>query len=220
MIAPPAPPAGLAPALPLQLKAVYWGPGESGKTTNFRVLKRAYHAQLASGGFSVETTEGRTLWADSLHLVYRLPLAGATRLVVVQLTTCTGQERFLATREHVLANADGVVFVADATPGRLAENLRSFRELRQFTRGRGTPIVVQLNKVDVEPRLARETFAARAGVPAGRVHEASATLGTGVVECFVELVERMLVAQLLPGRPGGGAPEHDSGPNHGTDRGG
>ncbi len=184
---------------PIQLKAVYWGPGESGKTTNFHYLRRMYASELASEGFSIETTEGRTLWADSLHLLYRLPLGVTDYLVVIQLVTCTGQERFLATREHVLANADGCVFVGDAEPDRLKENVRSFRELQHFTRqtSRKIPLVVQLNKIDLEPRLTAEDFASTIGLPEELVHEAVAVSGVGVIDTFTDLVERMLVNHFL-----------------------
>ncbi|GAB4327236.1 MAG: ADP-ribosylation factor-like protein [Promethearchaeota archaeon] len=187
----------------MQLKAVYWGPGESGKTTNVRKLGEVYSGELAARGFSVETTEGRTLWADSLHLVYRLEVAGDVVPVVIHLLTCTGQERFLATREHVLLRADGCVFVGDADPERSKENARSFRELQHFTSasvrggGKPVPLVVQLNKVDLRPRTSKESFARLLGLLPGMVHEACAISGEGVSETFADLLERMLLRHFL-----------------------
>ncbi|MHA2009138.1 MAG: hypothetical protein ACW980_17635 [Promethearchaeota archaeon] len=54
----------------LQFKIVYWGPGESGKTTCFYRLKEKFDLLKLSRGYSIETTEGRTLWEDSLYLLY------------------------------------------------------------------------------------------------------------------------------------------------------
>ncbi len=45
----------------LQFKIVYWRPGESGKTTNFFRLREKFDLLKLSQGYSIETTEGRTL---------------------------------------------------------------------------------------------------------------------------------------------------------------
>ncbi|KKK84257.1 hypothetical protein LCGC14_2785190, partial [marine sediment metagenome] len=34
--------------------------------------------------------------------------------IIAHVVTCTGQERFLSTREYVLDGADGIVFVGDS----------------------------------------------------------------------------------------------------------
>ena len=54
----------------IQFKIVYWGPGESGKTTNFFRLREKFDLLKLNRGYSVETTEGRTLWEDSLFLLF------------------------------------------------------------------------------------------------------------------------------------------------------
>ena len=56
----------------IQFKIVYWGPGESGKTTNFMRLREKYHYTKLTDGYSVETTDGRTLWQDSVFLSFNL----------------------------------------------------------------------------------------------------------------------------------------------------
>ena len=62
------------------------------------------------------------------------------------MVTCTGQERFLSTREYVLEGADGIVFVGDAKKGKMKQNRRNFRELLSFVRKKGVPYTIQLNK--------------------------------------------------------------------------
>ena len=54
----------------IQIKIVYWGPGESGKTTNFLRLKEIYDSFKKTDGYSIETTDGRTLWQDALFLSF------------------------------------------------------------------------------------------------------------------------------------------------------
>ncbi|MFX0001816.1 MAG: hypothetical protein ACFE88_17020, partial [Candidatus Hermodarchaeota archaeon] len=55
----------------IQFKIVYWGPGESGKTTNFFRLRERFDLLRLTHGYSIETTEGRTLWEDSLYLLFK-----------------------------------------------------------------------------------------------------------------------------------------------------
>ncbi|MEJ2248645.1 MAG: hypothetical protein P8Y97_03175 [Candidatus Lokiarchaeota archaeon] len=52
--------------------------------------------------------------------------------VAYQIITCTGQERFLSTREYVLNTADGAVFIGDSDPSKLEDNRINFRELLSF----------------------------------------------------------------------------------------
>jgi len=100
----------------LQFKVVYWGPGESGKTTNYFRLREKFNGVKLNSGYSIETTDGRTLWQDSIRLSFYLNLKDFKFNIITQIVTATGQERFLSTREYVLDGADGVVFVADSDP--------------------------------------------------------------------------------------------------------
>ena len=59
----------------LQFKIVYWGAGESGKTTNFFRLREKFDLLKLTRGYSIETTDGRTLWEDSLYLLFKFTLS-------------------------------------------------------------------------------------------------------------------------------------------------
>ena len=182
----------------IQLKIVYWGPGESGKTTNWKVLKNHPKISRLNFGMSVETTDGRTLWQDSIFLRFDLNIkAGNDRYILVtQLTTATGQERFLSTREYILSGADGVVFVADSNPAMMEQNKRSFRELLNFTSALKIPYIIQLNKRDLDTALSLKDFKKELGLPESElddqgnpiVYEAVAINGEGVLRCFRDIV--------------------------------
>jgi signal recognition particle receptor subunit beta len=182
-----------------QVKIVYWGPGESGKTTNYEYLKKVLAAQRVSTGFSVETTTRRTLWQDSIYFQFPMEAAEPFTLVT-QIATCTGQERFLGTREYVIDGADGVVFVADSDPAKMRENLRSYRELVTFSRRRRTPILVQLNKRDLPGAISVAAFKQYLGLPDAEVdsfghrivYEAEAQRGVAVLTVFSDMIERIL----------------------------
>ncbi len=178
----------------LQFKVAYWGPGESGKTTNYLWIKRKLGKFRASQGFSIQTTQKRTLWADAVWLRTEMDVAGQHLIVMWQVVTATGQERFLSTREFVLAGADGGVFVADASPGREDENLRSFKELLGLTANSRIPLVVQLNKVDVPNSIPPATLAKVLGIPAGEIRPSVALKGEGVIEVFHAITAEVLKA--------------------------
>nr|WP_244626355.1 ADP-ribosylation factor-like protein [Candidatus Prometheoarchaeum syntrophicum] len=135
---------------------MYWGCGEAGKTTNFERLQEIFAPYKISHGFSIATTDERTLWNDSVH--FKFSLASFNLDVIVNVATTTGQERFLSTREYVLQNADGVIFVADSSLEKMDNNLRSFEELKSFIHRDNIPILIQLNKRDLDDAVKEDKF--------------------------------------------------------------
>jgi len=180
----------------LQFKVVYWGPGESGKTTNYFRLREKFDGVKLNRGYSIETTDGRTLWQDSVRLSFYLNLEKAKFNLVTQIVTATGQERFLSTREYVLDGADGVVFVADSDPEKMEQNKRSFRELLSFTSERKVPFVIQLNKRDLKGAISIEDFKKELGLPKFEKYEDGTQViyptvaieGESVRKCFEDLI--------------------------------
>jgi hypothetical protein len=184
----------------LQFKIVYWGPGESGKTTNFFRLREKFDLLRLSKGYSIETTEGRTLWEDSLYLLFDFTLRDTKFNIITHVVTCTGQERFLSTREYVLDGADGIVFVGDSDPEKIEQNKRSFRELVGFTSAKNIPFQVQLNKRDLENAIEINRFKIALGLPLVEsypdgskvVYPAEALQGKNVVECFKNIILQVI----------------------------
>ncbi len=180
---------------------MYWGPGESGKTTNYLRLLEEYQSHKASKGYSIDTTDGRTLWHDSVVIAFDMKTELINYSISIRIITCTGQERFLSTREYVLEEADGVIFVGDSHPSKLEENKRSFRELRGFIIDKEIPYIVQLNKQDLEDAIDVMDFKKSLDLPEfeiypdGRrvVYPAVAIKGINIRECFEELLYRVLL---------------------------
>jgi len=94
----------------------------------------------------------------------------------------------------VLANADGIAFIADSQISEIHANAASFVDLRHNLEENGLsiaemPVVVQFNKRDLPAvRTDREIddLAARGREP---VYKAVATHGVGVLETFLGLAE-------------------------------
>ncbi len=184
----------------LQFKIVYWGPGESGKTTNYFRLREKFDGVKLNGGLSIETTDGRTLWQDSIRLSFYVDIGKIKFNIITQIVTCTGQERFLSTREYVLDGADGVIFVADSNPGIMEENKRSFRELVAFASPRKIPFLLQLNKRDLPNAVSIKEFKKAMGLPdfdrfedeTQVVYPCVALNGDNVRECFQDLMYQII----------------------------
>lgn len=185
----------------IQFKIVYWGPGESGKTTNFLRLKEKFSLLKISNGYSIDTTDGRTLWHDSIFFTFNLQIKGKEYNIITQITTCTGQERFLSTREYVIDGADGVIFVGDSCPDKIEENKRSYRELISFVNRNNIPIVIQLNKRDLPDAISLKIFKKHLGLPnldknsdgTPIVYETIALKGENVVRVFEDLVMKIFI---------------------------
>lgn len=184
----------------IQLKIVYWGPGESGKTTNFFRLKEKFDDRRITEGYSIETNDGRTLWQDSMFLSFEASVNSIDYMIIIHVVTCTGQERFLSTREYVLEGADGIIFVGDSNPKKLDQNERSFRELLSFASPRRIPYIIQLNKRDLERSIEIGEFKKKLGLPLEDqysdgtyvVYPAVALTGENIAEAFRDLLGQVL----------------------------
>ncbi len=146
----------------LTFKLVYYGPAQSGKTTNLMRLHDQLAPALKGEIMTMETQADRTLFFDLLPLGFRAP---SGLLLKFRLFTVPGQVAHDGTRKAVLSRADGVVFVADAERTQEANNAESFRSLTDNCARVGLdfehlPLVVQFNKCDLP-----------AAVPASEIEE-------------------------------------------------
>jgi len=189
----------------LQFKIVFWGPGESGKTTNYFRLREMFDGVVLNKGISIETTDGRTLWQDSIRISFFLNLGNLKFNIIIQIVSCTGQERFLPTREYVLDGADGVIFVADSDIGKMEPNKRSYRELISFTNEKKIPYAIQLNKRDLESAISIADFKRLMDLPPFEhygdgtkvLYPTIALQGDNVRECFEDLVLQVILNFFL-----------------------
>jgi mutual gliding-motility protein MglA len=135
----------------IDAKIVYYGPAQSGKTTNLinvhSRLPEAFRGPLRS----IDTEDERTLFFDFMP-VQEIEVGGWS--IRFHLYSVPGQKDYVRTRRAILGGADGVVFVADASPGQSGANRESARELRDHLAHYGRdeqslPVVLQVNKTDL-----------------------------------------------------------------------
>jgi signal recognition particle receptor subunit beta len=180
----------------IKAKVVYYGPAQSGKTTNLEQIHRLTDPAGANRLISLNTAQDRTLFFDLLP--FSLGAVSGYDFKV-QLYTVPGQVQYNATRRVVLAGADAVVFVADSRKAMFKENLAAFENMKVNLLANRlvpekVPLVLQYNKRDLED-LQSEAEMKKALNPWGRrAHLGVASRGEGVMETFVAIVQEMLAA--------------------------
>ena len=174
----------------IRARVVYFGPPGSGKAANLEALQDML--PMARRGAAVDAAPDTERGVRYV----RLPVLAddhegwAVRYLAV---SSPGQAVFPSTRRGILAGLDGVVFVADASAARLASNVASWRELRDHLKlldlaESQVPVVVQVNRADVEDALPPEALVAALGCEGRPVTEARARDHVGVLETW-EVIE-------------------------------
>ncbi len=177
----------------LVIKIVYYGPAQSGKTTNLICLHDTLQPELTGEFMTMETKDDRTLFFDILPLGFR---TDSGLLVKVKLFTVPGQVQHDSTRKAVLSRADGVVFVADSQTDQSINNGESFQNLAENAARVGLdfqtlPLVVQFNKRDLPNILSREEILDRWGQAPWPLVFSIALNGHGVLTTFKQLLTQV-----------------------------
>ena len=186
----------------IQLKIVYYGPPQGGKTTNLEKVHAEVEAAPETKGklTSLATNSDRTLFFDFLPLETAVIRGFKTKF---QLFTVPGQVIYNTTRQLVLRGVDGLVFVADSQYDKMEENVQTFANMIQNLETLNQsldniPYVLQYNKRDL-PNAAPVDYLdfllnnRDAQVPA---FASSAVKGEGVFETL-NMITRMLLHKLV-----------------------
>jgi small GTP-binding protein len=175
-----------------RFKIVFYGPSLCGKTTTLAWL---YHKVdgLEKGKFTqLADPHGRTLFFDFAPMQ-------ATTGVVFDVYTTAGQERHKHQRKIVIQGVDGILFVVDSSSDQLQENIDSFEEIMGHLGeelGTTIPLVITLNKRDVENALTRSELVEKLNLSKYPIYETVATTGIGIKRAFQSLAREILMIQL------------------------
>jgi small GTP-binding protein len=135
----------------IQIKIVYYGPAQSGKTANLHYIYTTYKDTLSSKLLTVSAGGDHTIFLDFLPIT----VTGIDGFSLkVRIYTVPGHELYNETRKTILRGVDGVVFVADASAMRKTnilslKNLQSNLLIYHKDLAR-MPLVFQFNKYDLE----------------------------------------------------------------------
>ncbi|MBK8099748.1 MAG: GTPase domain-containing protein [Planctomycetes bacterium] len=175
-------------------KVVFYGPGMSGKTTNLEIVHQKAPEENKGELTSISTDGDRTLFFDFMPLDLGNVAGMRTKF---QLYTVPGQVYYNSTRKLVLQGVDGVIFVADSDPEKIAENIESYQNLIENLAEYGKdirelPHVIQYNKRDLPNAMSVEDLDRKMnkfGVP---TFEAVAYTGEGVFPTLKTLAGMVL----------------------------
>lgn len=178
------------------LKLVYYGPGLGGKTTNLEQIYAKTRPENRGKLLSLNNEAERTLFCDLLPVSI-----GKFKGYSVRLHLCTvpGQVVYDQTRQLILRNVDGVVFVVDSQPAQLDANRESLANLGANLRLQGVdpdriPVVVQFNKRDLRGVMPVAELRSQLSIPDGVPEvQASAKFGLGVFETLKAIVKECMV---------------------------
>ncbi len=178
-------------------KVVFYGPGMSGKTTNLEIIHKKAPKEAVGEMVSIATETDRTLYFDFLPLDLGQVAGMRTKF---QLYTVPGQIYYNATRKLVLQGVDGVIFVADSSPEKMAENLESLQNLRDNLAEMGlqvddVPLVLQYNKRDLPTAMSIADMNAKMNPMGAPVYEGVAREGKGVFATLKE-ISRLVIEKL------------------------
>jgi hypothetical protein len=180
----------------IKAKVVYYGPPQSGKTTNLEQIHRLTDPEGANRLISLNTAQDRTLFFDLLP--FSLGRVSGYDFKV-QLYTVPGQVQYNATRRVVLAGADAVVFVADSQRAMEKENATAFENMKVNLLANRlvpekVPLVLQYNKQDLDDLLSRSSLDQALNPWNRKAFEAVAARGDGVLDTFIAVVQDMLAS--------------------------
>ncbi len=178
-------------------KVVFYGPGMSGKTTNLEIIHKKAPKDAVGEMVSIATETDRTLYFDFLPLDLGQVAGMRTKF---QLYTVPGQIYYNATRKLVLQGVDGVIFVADSSPEKMAENLESLQNLRDNLAEMNltiddVPLVIQYNKRDLPNAMSIADLNAQINPMGVPTHEGVAREGKGVFATLKE-ISRLVIEKL------------------------
>src|SRR5688572_29799706 len=167
----------------IKAKVVYYGPAQSGKTTNLEQIHRISDPAGTNRLISLNTAHDRTLFFDLLPFSLG---AVAGYDLKIQLYTVPGQVQYNATRRVVLAGADAVVFVADSRRAASGENEAAFENMKVNLLANRLvpermPLILQYNKRDLEEVVPQEDLDRALNPWARRTFLAVANEGRGVM---------------------------------------
>jgi signal recognition particle receptor subunit beta len=180
----------------IKAKVVYYGPAQSGKTTNLEQIHRLTDPESANRLISLNTAQDRTLFFDLLP--FSLGAVSGYDFKI-QLYTVPGQVQYNATRRVVLAGADAVVFVADSQKALHKENVSAFENMKVNLLANRlvpekVPLVLQYYKPDLSDLQPRPEMDRALNFWGRKAFPAVAARGEGVLETFVAVVQEMLAA--------------------------
>lgn len=178
----------------INAKIVIFGPGMAGKATNLKHIFNKLKPDFRGAMKAMNVQDARMLFFD-----FTAPGDGSVEgfRVRFHLYTVSGKAVDPAAWKMVLKGADGILFIGDAAPKRMAENRASLENLESYLKGHGqsvssVPAVFEYNKSDLPDALATAQLDRELNPSGHPSFRASSRSGEGVLQALLALVKTML----------------------------
>jgi len=181
----------------LTCKVVYYGTGESGKTSNLIYIYNTLDSAIRSEMTCLEGLNERTLFFDFLSINLGDVKGFNTTF---SLYTSPGQMQYNAARKIILNGVDGIIFVANSSKSEKENNIQSYNNMIQNLKEynlnlNNIPIILQYNKRDLDNALSFEELESDINEARHPSFEAVATQGQGVF-ATLKAVSNSILANL------------------------
>ena len=178
----------------INAKIVYYGHESAGKGTSLRYLFDRIKPALR-GELKIQPTTGSTLLFFDFS-PFEQPVFGGYR-IRFHIYTLHGSVTNPAAWKMTLKGTDGLVFVADASPGALPATQQSLSQARDFMNAYGVglhdiPMVLQFNKADKVGQVSAAELASNLGLADCSACLTTATTGEGVLEALSQLSRELM----------------------------
>jgi len=181
----------------LTCKVVYYGTGESGKTSNLIYIYNTLDSAIRSEMTCLEGLNERTLFFDFLSINLGDVKGFNTTF---SLYTSPGQMQYNAARKIILNGVDGIIFVANSSRKERENNIQSYNNMIQNLKEynlnlSNIPIILQYNKRDLDDILSFEEMESDLNAAGHPSFEAVAIEGQGVF-ATLKAVSNSILANL------------------------
>lgn len=173
------------------IKLVYVGCPESGKTTNVYEISKRWALKTTP----MDTRGERTLFFDFTQK--KIFLKGK-RVLTISTYSVPGQDQFKPMREMVLRNTDAIIFVADSQESMFEDNVRSLSDIdeimaRVYKRNiADIAFIFQWNKRDLPDAVPAQRLSDTLNSYDFLEYESVANRCEGVVETFVASINLVM----------------------------
>ncbi|MBJ6750089.1 GTP-binding protein [Geomonas anaerohicana] len=185
----------------INAKIVFFGPGQAGKGTGLRHVFNKLKPEFR-GALKVMSVQG----ARMLFFDFTPPGDGNVDgfRVRFHLYTVSGPLVDPAAWKMVLKGADGLVFVADSAPQRLADNQASLGQLVEYLKGYGQslttiPTILQYNKSDLADAASLAELEQQLNSSRLVSFKTNSQTGEGVLQGLMALVKTVLTGLRAKG---------------------
>lgn len=180
----------------IHCKVLYCGPSGAGKTSNFRAVYGKTSQEIKSGLFEMAEKEG-------IEFFEFLPLSlGYVKdfHIKVHLYALPAQPYYESMQTTILKGVDGLVFVADSRIEALADNIRTWQNVKKLLTNEGInfaelPFVIQYNKRDIDGALPIDLLKQEINTLNFPDLEAVAVEGIGTMETL-HMVTKAVLGQI------------------------